>query len=286
MPSTETRRIDAHHHLWDLAVTPQPWIQGPAMAPIDRSFLAADLIDAAAAHVDGTIMVQTITEPGETPVMLRYAADTALIEGVVGWVDLTAGDVADRLRELRDGPGGEYLVGIRHQVQGEDDAWWLMREDVRRGLTAVGEAGLVYDLLTMPHQLPAAIAVVRELDEMRFSLNHISKPPIGVAMMEPWATDIAKLAASENIVCKLSGMITEADWAKWSVDDLRPYADTVLEAFGPQRVMFGSDWPVCLLAGEYAVVVDSVTELVAELSTDEQARIWGATAIETYGLGG
>jgi len=187
--------------------------------------------------------------------------------------------VADALAGLER----EWLVGIRHQVQGEPDPRWLCRADVRAGLRAVADAGLVYDLLTLPPQLPAAIETVRALDDLVFVVDHLSKPPIASGELEPWATHMRTLAAHENVVCKLSGLVTEADWGTWTVDDLRPYADIVLEAFGPDRVMFGSDWPVCTLAASYAEVVAAAEALVGP---SEREQIFGETARRTYTLTG
>jgi L-fuconolactonase len=279
------RRIDAHHHVWDLAVRDQPWMVGDALAPLRRSFGYADLAGALAEHgIDGTVVVQTVGAPEETPELLALAAGPTAVAGVVGWVDLTAPDVGNRLAALRAAPGGERLVGIRHQVQDEPDPEWLCRADVRRGLRAVAAAGLPYDLLTLPGQLPAAEATARALPEARFVVDHLSKPPIAAGALEPWATRIRALAAHPNVSCKLSGMVTEADWSAWTVDGLRRYADVVLDAFGPARVMFGSDWPVCTLAATYAEVVAAAQALTAQLSEDERAAVFGGTAAAVYGL--
>ena len=271
-------RVDAHHHLWDLAVRDQPWIDGGALAPLRRSFGVEDLLNAARG-IDLTVVVQTVTVPEETPDLLALAASSELIGGVVGWVDLTAPDVADALAGLER----EWLVGIRHQVQSEPDPRWLCRDDVRAGLRAVADAGLVYDLLTLPPQLPAAIETVRALDDLVFVVDHLSKPPIASGELEPWATHMRTLAAHENVVCKLSGMVTEADWQTWTVDDLRPYAETVLEAFGADRVMFGSDWPVCTLAASYDRWVEAAEALVGPA---DHEMIFGETARRTYTLTG
>jgi L-fuconolactonase len=271
-------RVDAHHHLWDLSVRDQPWIDD-ALAAIRRTFTVSDLAAVARpAGVEATVLVQTVTVADETPELL--AIDDPLIAGVVGWIDLTAPDAADRLAELRC----DRLVGIRHQVQGEPDPRWLCRPDVRAGLAAVAREGLVYDLLTIPEQLPAAIDTVRALPELRFVVDHLSKPPIATGEVEPWAAHMRALAAHENVACKLSGMVTEADWAAWTVDDLRPYAEVVLDAFGPERVLFGSDWPVCLLAASYAEVIEAADLLVAGLSAAEREQVLGGTARRIYGL--
>jgi L-fuconolactonase len=289
----ESPRIDAHHHLWDLSVRDQPWITGEAFEPIRRSFSVADLTDAIAGRVDATVVVQTVSVPEQTRELLALAGGlvpsgrpsdpdgaAVTVAGVVGWVDLTAPDVADALAAL-DGP----LVGIRHQVQDEPDPRWLCRDDVRRGLRAVGDAGLVYDLLTIPVQLPAAIETVRAFDDVVFVVDHLSKPPIAAGELEPWASQMRLLAACPNVVCKLSGMVTEADWQSWTVADLRPYSELVLDAFGPSRLMFGSDWPVCTLAASYAEVLSAAEALTASLSPSERAEIFGGTARRVYTLG-
>ncbi|KUM88244.1 MULTISPECIES: amidohydrolase family protein [Streptomyces] len=275
--------VDAHHHVWDLSVRDQDWIASDS--PLRRNFTLADLApEAAAAGVDRTVLVQTVTVPEETPEFLALAAGHELIAGVVGWTGLTRPDIADELARLRSLPGGTRLKGIRHQVQGEPDPGWLLRPDVRRGLTAVADAGLVYDLVVLPHQLPACVKAAESLPQLTFVLDHLGKPPIASGSPEPWATDVRALAALPNTVCKLSGMVTEADLATWTIDDLRPYADTVLDAFGPDRLMFGSDWPVCTLGATYGETMSVTKELTAGLGTSERADVLGGTATRTYGL--
>jgi L-fucono-1,5-lactonase len=278
-------RVDAHHHVWDLSVREQSWMVGPELAPIRRSFSIDELEpQAAAAGVTATVLVQTVGLAAETPEFLEVAAGNDLVAGVVGWVDLTAPDVADALAGLKQRPDGEWLKGIRHQVHDEPDVRWLCRDDVRAGLEAVAEAGLVYDLLTKTPHLPAALETVQALPELSFVVDHISKPVIG-GDLEPWAAGIRALAAQPNVTCKLSGMVTEASWTDWKVSDLQPYADVVLDAFGPDRVMFGSDWPVCLLAASYAEVVQAAEELTASLTSKERESVFGNTARRVYGLG-
>ena len=277
--------VDAHHHVWDLTVRDQDWITGPALAPIRRSFGVADLApQAAAAGVTRTVVVQTVTVAEETPELLALAAPGGLVAGVVGWVDLTAPDVADRLAELRELPGGECLVGIRHQVQSEPDPDWLVTERALRGLAAVADAGLVYDLVLVANQLPAAARAAELLPGLSFVLDHSGKPLIASGELEPWAADVRRLAALPNTACKLSGMVTEADWQHWKPDDLRPYSDTVLDAFGPDRLMFGSDWPVCTLAAGYREVLDLARDLTGGLGEAERAAVFGGTATRIYGL--
>ncbi|MFF7472239.1 amidohydrolase family protein [Streptomyces sp. NPDC008092] len=274
--------IDAHHHVWDLSVRDQDWIAGPELQPLRRNFTVEDLEpEAAAAGVTRTVLVQTITVPEETPEFLALADAHDLIAGVVGWTDLTRPDVAEELARLGELPGGSYLKGIRHQVQGEPDPEWLLRPDVGRGLTALADAGLVYDLIVQPHQLPAAVKAAETHPDLTFVLDHLGKPPIAAGTREPWASAVRALAALPHTVCKLSGMVTEADPASWTVDDLRPYADTVLDAFGPDRLMFGSDWPVCVLAGSYGEVFEAATELIAPA---DRIAVFEATATRVYGL--
>jgi len=236
--------VDAHHHLWDLERTPQAWLEDDTLAPIRRSYLPSDLFAAVGSRVDRTVIVQTVPAPDETPLLLAYADETNLIGGVVGWTDLTAPDVGDRLHELLSLPNSKWLCGIRHLVQGESDPRYLCRPDVRRGLDAVGSAGLVYDLLTIPSQLEAAIETVAALPDVSFVVDHISKPEIEAGHREPWGSHIGRLAEYPNVTCKLSGMITEANWERWTVDDLRPYAETVVEYFSPDRVMRCASWQV------------------------------------------
>lgn len=289
-------RVDAHHHLWRPLPGPpgrtgpsrraHDWLDGPDLAPIRRDFTVADLSPvAAAAGIDRTVLVQVLPDVAETADFLALAAVEDLVAGVVGWVDLTDDGIGDTLTALRAGPGGDRLVGVRHLVQGEADPAWLAGPDVRRGLRAVAEAGLVYDLLTRVHQLPAAIDTVRALPEATFVLDHLSKPPIASGYLEPWESLVRGLAAEPNVTCKLSGMVTEAA-AGWTAADLRPYADVVLDAFGPSRVMFGSDWPVCLLAASYDEVVVTAEELISGLTATERDDVFGGTAARVYRLPG
>ncbi|MER7925606.1 amidohydrolase family protein [Streptomyces sp. NPDC096057] len=277
--------VDAHHHVWDLSVRDQDWITGPELQPLRRDFTVADLApEARAAGVDRTVLVQTVTVAEETPEFLALADTHDLIAGVVGWTDLTRPDIADELARLRELPGGHYLKGIRHQVQSEPDPNWLLRPDVRRGLTALADAGLVHDLIVLPHQLPAAVEAAKTLPQLTFVLDHLGKPPIASGHQEPWATSVRALAALPNAYGKLSGLVTEADWKTWRTEDLRPYTDTALDAFGPSRLMFGSDWPVCTLAATYGQVADAARELTRALGAAERAEVFEGTATRVYGL--
>ncbi|MDQ7810598.1 amidohydrolase family protein [Amycolatopsis sp. A133] len=272
--------IDAHHHLWDPSRREYPWMAGAALDPIRRPYTVDDLRAVTkAAGVHATILVQTISSAEETAEFLATAAAEPVIAGVVGWVDLTATDVADRLAAL-DGP----LVGIRHQVETEPDDDWLLRPEVMAGLSTVAAAGLAFDLLIRPAQLPAATEVALRLPHLRLVLDHAAKPPIAAGEWEPWASGVAALAARENVVCKLSGLVTEANWSGWEVGHLRRYVDHVLEVFGPARLLFGSDWPVCELAASYELVVDAAIALTGSLSDAERLAVFEHNARATYRL--
>jgi L-fuconolactonase len=279
--------IDAHHHIWDPAARRHDRPTG--MPRLRRAFGLADYAkESAAEGVTSSVLVQVLPSTVETGELLAAAAGTAgrtpAVAAVIGWADLTADDVRDRLDRLRARPGGDRLAGVRHLVQDEPDPNWLSRPDVRRGLRAVGEAGLVYDLLVRPSQLPAVLRVTAELDEVRFVLDHAGKPEISEGRIEPWAGLVAEMAALPNLACKLSGLVTEAGPA-WTPESFEPYVDHLLESFGPGRLMFGSDWPVCTIAASYAEVTALARELLASrLSETEQAAVFGLTAASVYQL--
>ncbi|GAA3950595.1 amidohydrolase family protein [Streptomyces marokkonensis] len=275
--------VDAHHHVWDLGVRDQEWITGPELGPLRRSFLLTDFeTEAREAGVAASVLVQTVTVAEETPELLALATGSEVVGAVVGWTDLTSPGVADELARLRSLPGGGFLRGIRHQVQAEPDPDWLTRPDVLRGLRAVAAAGLVHDLVVLPHQLPSATRAAAAVPGLTFVLDHLGKPPIASGRREPWARHVRALASLPNTVCKLSGMVTEADRRSWTVDDLRPYADTVLGAFGPRRLMFGSDWPVSTLAARYGDVLAATRELTGSLTAPERDEVWSGTARRIY----
>ncbi|MYS85294.1 amidohydrolase family protein [Embleya scabrispora] len=284
--SSVRARVDAHHHLWDTNERAYRWMDGAWADPLRGRFRPAELV--AAMRNSGpieTIAVQAVTDTAESAELLAIAADPATpVAAVVGWVDLTAPDTADQIAVLRDGPGGERLVGIRHLVQDEPDPRWLLRADVGRSLAALTAAGLVYDLLVKPPQLAAAWQVAREHPEQSFVLDHIGKPEIGVGAWEPWATTIRRLGSLPNVAVKVSGLVTEADWRDWTVEQILPYARHALEAFGPERAMFGSDWPVCTLAASYDDVLSLTAQLCTDLSTTERDRVFGDTARAVYGI--
>jgi len=284
-----TARIDAHHHVWDLGVRPQSWLDPPEMAPIRRTFTVDVLRPVAhAAGMDATVLVQTVPSEDETSEFLAIADADPLVAAVTGWVDLTTPDVEDRIAGLLEAPGGHHLRAIRHGVQDEPDPSWLGRQDVRRGIRAVGAAGLAYELLVKPPQLPAALDVAQALPEVRFVLDHCGKPSIADHLagsgdgFRVWDDAIHQLAAAGNVVCKVSGLVTEARWDSWSASDLAPYLDVVMLSFGPERAMFGSDWPVCLLATSYADWVETVELCFGGLSRHELWCLFAGTAGKTY----
>jgi L-fuconolactonase len=277
-------KVDAHHHLWDPAVRDYPWMTGEAVT-LARRFDLADLRrELATTPIDATVLVQTVSDVAETREFLATAARSAgAIAGVVGWVDLTAGSVGDTLAELVSSEFGRALVGVRHQVHDEDMPAWLLRDDVHRGLRAVRDAGLVFDLLVRTRELPVAISTVQLLPELRFVLDHLAKPPIRARQSQPWATLVGELARFENVSCKLSGLLTEAPAGVTSAD-LAPYVDRVLEVFGAGRVLYGSDWPISTLRTTYRGAYDLATELTSVLSDTERDAVFGDNAVRTYGL--
>ncbi|WUR61704.1 amidohydrolase family protein [Micromonospora chokoriensis] len=277
--------VDAHHHLWVRARHPQSWIDPVTMAAIDADFEPADLAPLAhAAGVTATVVVQSIASEAETVDLLGIAAGDTLVRGVVGWVDLTAADVVARIDRLRAAPGGDRLVGIRHLVQSETDPAYLDRPDVRRGIAAVGAAGLVYDLLVRQHQLPMAARLAHDLPEVNFVLDHLGKPALGRPEMTEWTQGLRALADAPNTTAKISGLVTEVERSPWTPGDLRPAVEAALDAFGPDRLMYGSDWPVCLLASSYERWVEALAELLGGHDEAAQASIWGGTARRVYGL--
>ena len=281
-----TGRVDAHHHLWDPGRRAYPWMD-ESVAAIRRPFGVADL-DAAAGPegFEATIAVQAVSSLEETEELLDGAAASGRVAGVVGWVNLADPEVGATLAALRDRPGGRALVGVRHQVHDEPDPDWLLRDRVLDGLAAVAAAGLVYDLLVRERELPAARAVAQRLPELTLVVDHLAKPRIREAAMDPWAGELAALARHANVACKVSGLVTEADWTAWTPAQLVPYVAHAAEVFGPERLLFGSDWPVCLLAAGYAEVVAAATEALdrAGLGPAEREAVFGANAHRLYRL--
>jgi L-fuconolactonase len=277
--------VDAHQHFWDPEAGDYGWMSGPA-TPLRRVFAPDDLRpELAAAGVAATVLVQTWSSLDETRAFLELAAATDFVAGVVGWVDLTAPDVGDVIAALKARPDGRYLVGIRHQVHDEPDPEWLLRGDVLRGLAAIERHGLVYDLLLRPRELPAALATVRAFPALRFVVDHIAKPDIAGGGFAAWSALMRPFKAEAGHVwCKLSGMATEADWRNWTAQDLQPYVDEALGIFGSGRCLYGSDWPVCLLAGSYGRILAALRETIAPLPEEERAQVLSRSAVELYGL--
>ena len=277
--------IDSHQHFWSYSAAEYPWI-GAGMERLARDYLPGDLGPvAAAAGIGGTVAVQARQTLEETRWLLDLAERHPLIRGVVGWVDLRSTAVGDQLAAF---VAREKFVGVRHVVQDEPDPQFLLGEEFIRGLKQLHPCGLTYDLLLSPQQLPAAVELVASLPEQPFVLDHLAKPRIATWTQagdrDNWRRDIEALAKHKNVCCKLSGLVTEAAWRQWRRADFMPYLDVALAAFGPERLMFGSDWPVCLLSGEYAEVAGVVQDGVAQLTAAERAAIWGGTATRFYGL--
>ncbi|MER5799703.1 MULTISPECIES: amidohydrolase family protein [Streptomyces] len=289
MTPTAAPLIDAHHHLWDLDRRPQPWLDDPALATIRRTFTPDDLRTTATQLIAGrrlhsTVAVQCVPDVPETEDLLALAEWEPLIGAVVGWADLTSPGIGDLLDGLLAGPGGTHLRSLRHLVQGETDPGWLQRPNVERGLAAVRDRGLCYDVLVRSHQLDQAIRLAERFPDLPQVLDHAGKPPIADGELADWENQLCRLAAHPQVVCKVSGLITEADHERWTVDDIRPVWDVLLSAFGPDRLMFGSDWPVANLAGGWNRWAATVDELLDGCSADETSAILAGTATTFYRL--
>jgi len=274
-------RIDAHQHFWNYSAAEYPWI-GAGLERLARDYLPPDLEPLLAAEgFEGSVAVQARQSVEESRWLLALAEAHPLVKGVVGWVDLRSDRVGDDLRMVAAHP---KFVGVRHVVQDEPDPRFVLGEGFIRGLRQLRQYGLPYDLLLYPTQLPAAVELVALLPEQPFVVDHLAKPRIAAGAIQGWGRDIRAIARHENVCCKVSGMVTEAARQGWKRADFTPYLDVVLEAFGPERLMFGSDWPVCLLAGEYADVATIPRDYFSRLSATEQRMIWGGTAARFYGL--
>lgn len=272
--------IDSHHHFWRYSVEEYGWIDD-AMAALRRDFLPEHLrTEIRRAGVDGVISVQARQTLEETQALLAFAAKNDFIRGVVGWVPLQLPTIGATLAELSS---HGKLRGVRHVCQGEPDGF-MLGAAFNAGIRALRGTGLVYDVLILERQLREAIQFVDGHPDQVFVLDHIAKPRIKAHVLDPWRDQIRALAQRPNVYCKLSGLVTEADYRHWSPTQLAPYVDHVLEVFGPKRLMLGSDWPVCLVACDYPKWIGLVKGWIAKLSKDEQTRILGGTAIEAYGL--
>ncbi len=272
--------IDAHHHLWRYSAIEYEWIDD-RMAALRRDFLPADFIDElASAGIDGAVTVQARQTLEETHWLLELAGRHKEILGVVGWVPIASPDFAASLEALAANP---KLVGLRHVVQAEPQGF-LDGTDFNRGIRAMRETDLVYDLLIAEHQLAEAIRFVDRHPQQIFVLDHIAKPKIATGEIEPWRIRMQELSKRSNVCCKISGMVTEDSWSHWSIDSLRPYLDTVVNAFGPDRLMAGSDWPVCLVATGYGRWWQVLRNYFADFSNNERADTFGETAARIYNL--
>jgi L-fuconolactonase len=275
-------RIDAHQHYWRYDPQRDSWIT-PEMRVLQRDFLPGDVTPLlVAAGIDGVIAVQASQSEAETDFLLALAEQHACIRGVVGWVDLRATDLEARLSRWSHRP---ILKGFRHIAQSEPDDF-LSRPDVISGINQLGAAGFTYDILIHPRQLSAAEQMVARCPGVRFILDHCAKPGIASGEISGWRDGLNALARHANVTCKLSGLVTEAAWNEWSDADLEPYLDVAAEAFGAERLMFGSDWPVCLLAAEFEEVVAVVTRWAERLSIPDRERVFGDTAQRVYRLDG
>lgn len=273
--------IDSHQHFWKYDTQKHAWIDDN-MSVIRRDFLPTDLQTVFIENaVDGCVAVQADQTLAETDFLLELAHKNDFIKGVVGWADLMDPKVEGELEKYAD---DKKLKGYRHIVQGEADHNFLLRPDFLRGISHLEKYGAVYDILIFPHQLGAALEFVKKFPDQKFVLDHLAKPYIKDGFFEGWAVLMKEIAKHENVFCKISGMITEADYTSWTPQQIHPYMALVLEAFGPDRCMYGSDWPVCLVAGNYARVKTLTTNFIADLSPAEQAAIMGGNAVEFYGL--
>ncbi len=273
-------KIDAHHHFWHYNTQDYGWISDD-MAVLRRDFLPADLKpELDRAGIDRVVSVQARQCVEETEWLLKLAEENDFIAGVVGWLPIASPDFPALLEQFAANP---KLRAIRHVVQDEPDDRFILGEAFNRGIDRLLSTGLVYDILIFEHHLPYAIEFVKNHSpEQVFVLDHIAKPKIAAGEMQPWADNLRKLAAFPNVYCKLSGLVTEADIRNWTPGQLRPYVETVLDAFGPGRVMFGSDWPVCTCATNYSAWRGLVGEFISRLSEHEQAQIMGGTALKAY----
>jgi L-fuconolactonase len=273
--------IDAHHHFWNYNPGEYGWISDE-MSGLRRNYAAEDLkTEIARAGVDGVVSVQARQLLAETRWLLQLSDTNDFIRGVVGWVPLVGRNVASYLERFSK---NKKCRAVRHVVQDEPDEDFILRDDFNRGVAELKRFGLRYDLLIFERHLPQAIQFVDRHPQQVFVLDHIAKPRIRDGILEPWRRNLRELARRPNVYCKLSGVVTETDWKTWTPEIIRPYVDAALDAFGPQRLMFGSDWPVCLVACSYKRWVDVIRDFASDLSPAEQARILGGTAVEAYNL--
>ena len=274
-------KIDAHQHFWRYSPETHDWIT-PEMAILQRHYLPGNLEpELQNSGYNGCVAVQAAQTEAETEFLLQLAANDSFIKGVVGWVDLRADNAPERLKYFARNP---FFKGVRHIVQSEPDNLFLLQPAFLKGISLLQPLGLTYDILIYPQHLPVAVQFVSLFPDQKFVLDHLAKPFIKKQEFQPWVRNLEELGQHKQVYCKLSGMVTEADPANWKPADIFPYLDKALEVFGPERVMIGSDWPVCRLAGEYARVMEVVENFIANLSPSEQANILGKNATRFYNL--
>jgi L-fuconolactonase len=278
--TAKTQVIDSHHHLWQYSPTQYGWIDD-SMSTIRRDFLPLDLVNELThANIDGAIAVQARQTLEETHWLLGLAETCPQIRGVVGWAPIASPDFETTLPQLAAQP---KLVGLRHVVQAEP-AGFLDAPDFNQGIAALRQTSLIYDILIFERQLEEAIRFVDRHPQQQFVLDHIAKPKIAAGALEPWRTLIRELSKRSNVSCKISGMVTEDSWSTWSLDSLRPYLDTVVDSFGPDRLLAGSDWPVCLVATTYTRWWQTLRDYFANFNPQDRAKIFGSNATRIYGL--
>ena len=273
--------IDSHQHFWKYEPVKHSWIDDD-MSVIRRDFLPSDLAKVYLENsIDGCVAVQADQTQEETDFLIDLASINNFIKGIVGWVDLRAENIENVLEKYST---DKIVKGFRHVVQGEADHNFLLRPNFSRGISLLEKHNFTYDILVFPHQLGSVLEFVKKFPHQKFVIDHIAKPYIKDGYFEGWATMMTAIGKHENVSCKMSGMVTEADFNIWTPEQIHPYMDTVLEAFGSKRILFGSDWPVCLVAGNYSKIKKLTTDFISQLSKIEQNSIMGNNAIEFYNL--
>lgn len=275
-------KIDAHQHFWELDRFDYEWLDAPDLEPIRRDYVPADLSPhLKKCEIDRSVFVQTRHDVKENHWALSLCESNSFLAGIVGWVDLASERCEEQLLEFKDHP---QFLGIRHVTQDEPDDDFIVRGDVIRGLQVLQKYQVPFDLLFFVKHLKHAVTVARACPDLPLVIDHLAKPRIREQSLTDWEADFRAAARCENVYCKLSGMVTEADWKNWKPSDLKPYIDIALDAFGPSRLMYGSDWPVCELAATYEQVYDALTENISALSNSEKEQIFGKTAARFYGI--
>jgi L-fuconolactonase len=274
-------KIDSHQHFWNYSPTEYDWIDDQ-MSVIRRDFLPEHLSkELISNNIHGSVSVQARQSLEETEWLLKLADAAGIIKGVVGWLDLRSPQVENQLIKYAEHP---KFVGVRHVVQGEPEDDFILGKEFNQGVSLLAKYDLTYDILVFPRQLPYAVEFVKRHPDITFILDHIAKPFIKHGIISPWKDHIRELSAFSNVYCKVSGMVTEADWYHWKPEDFKPYLDVIFNSFGTDRVMFGSDWPVCLVAGNYSQVLSVLTSYIESLSITEKDKVLGGNAVKAYKL--